>query len=299
MATTAPVLESFRFRPERRRATRKWREPERRVSAARRARERRRELEALFLSSLPTIESAIGHVVRRHRLTAFERDDFASEVHLAVIQHDYRILDRFQGHSSLRTYLIVVVQRLFIDHRRRAWGKWRPSALARELGPVALQLESLIHRDGRTVAEAVETLRYGGVTSSTRDELASLAARLPARSPRRPRGDAALVDIAASELASPETALDGETTAARTQAVVTEVLASLAAEDRLILRFRFEDGLSTASVARSMQLDQKNLYRRIDRVLARFRRALHRHGIEWADLRAVIARGQCDLRLRE
>src|SRR5262245_312075 len=73
-----------------------------------RARDRRAQLEALFLASLPLIDDVVTHVVRQRRLSLAERQDFRAEVHLALIQNDYRILDRFQGTSSLRTYLVVV-----------------------------------------------------------------------------------------------------------------------------------------------------------------------------------------------
>jgi len=44
------------------------------------------------------------------------------------------LLAKFEGRSSLRTFLTVVIQRLFLDHRISAWGKWRPSAEARRGG---------------------------------------------------------------------------------------------------------------------------------------------------------------------
>ncbi len=52
-----------------------------------------------------------------------------------------------------------VVQRLFLDHRNRQWGKWRPSAEAKRRGPLAILLERLVVRDGWTFEQAVETLR--------------------------------------------------------------------------------------------------------------------------------------------
>ena len=91
--------------------------------------------EALFLANLPVIDSVVRHVCRRHHLSAAEADDFGSEVRLHIIERNYEILRKFEGRSSLRTYLAVVVQRLFLDYRNRIWGKWRPSAEAQRRGP--------------------------------------------------------------------------------------------------------------------------------------------------------------------
>lgn len=256
----------------------------------------RSELEAAFLSSLPVIDSAVGHVLRRHRLSAAEREDFAAEVKLALIRYDYRILARFQGQSSLRTYLVVVVKRLFIDYRRRLWGTWRPSAAARQLGPLASRLEMLLSRDGRSLEEAIALLQ-AGPDAPTRDQVLGIAARLPLRLARSVQVRQKLLEMPAGELASPEATLDCDATAARTQEVVTHVMESLATEDRLILRLRFEDDISAADIARLLQLEPKRLYRRIERLLGTFRANLRARGIDWPDLRSVIERGRCHLRL--
>ena len=79
------------------------------------------------------------------------------------------MLRRFEGRSSLTTYITVVVQRLFLDRRNRLWGKWRPSAEARRLGPTAVLLERLVSRDGWSAEQALETLRVNhGVTVDRR-----------------------------------------------------------------------------------------------------------------------------------
>jgi RNA polymerase sigma factor (sigma-70 family) len=256
----------------------------------------RADLEATFLSSLPVIDAAVAHVLKRHRLAAAEREDFAAEVRLAIIRYDYRILARFQGQSSLRTYLVVVVKRLFIDYRRRLWGTWRPSAAARQLGAVASRLEMLLYRDGRTLDEATSLLQ-AGCDAARRDDILAIAARLPLRLARSTQVRQKLLEPPVAEAAGPECALDCDVTAARTQEVVTQVMQSLPAEDRLIVRLRFEDDVPAVDIARMLQLDQKRLYRRIERLLGTFRSSLQAHGIDWPDLRSMIERGRCHLRL--
>ena len=101
----------------------------------------------------------ISFVSSRHHLPGSEADDFGSHVKLKLIEDDYAILRKFEGRSNLRTYLTVVIQRLFLDYRIKAWGKWRPSAEAKRSGPVAILLERLTQRDGYGLEEAVELMK--------------------------------------------------------------------------------------------------------------------------------------------
>jgi RNA polymerase sigma factor for flagellar operon FliA len=258
-------------------------------------RARRDELESQFIGSLPDIERMIRYVARRHRLSEAEADDFAGEVKLALIEGDYEVLARFQAHSSLRTYLMTVVQRLFLDYRRKSWGKWRPSAEAQRRGPVALRLEMLLYRDGLSFDEAVETLQTNFAATESRAELAELAHELPPRPRRRPEAGGVLATVPAGESASPEVQVEGALTAARTQALIAEVMATLPAQERLVLRLRFEDGLSVADIARMLKLDQRPLYRRVEGLLASFRACLQGRGLGWPEVERMIERGQCHL----
>src|ERR1044071_2387248 len=115
-----------------------------------------------FLASLATIASLIQIVARRHRLSAADAEEFASTVHLRLIEHDYAVIRKFRGGSSLRTYLTVVIARLCLDFRASSWGRWRPSQGARRLGPVAVALERLMVRDGLTFDEACTSLSTRG-----------------------------------------------------------------------------------------------------------------------------------------
>jgi RNA polymerase sigma factor for flagellar operon FliA len=258
---------------------------------------RRSEREALFLASLPEIERAARFVARRNRLSAVEAEELLAEAKLALIDHDYRILGQFEGRSSLRTYLLTVIQRLFLDRRRRQWGKWRPSARATRLGPLALRLESLLYRDGLSLDEACQVMESQGSSTEARVELVALAGQLPVRTKtiEVPIDDDPAVDAASP--GDPETRLRGQLTAERCQAALERALRSLPADDRVVLRLRFEDGVSVADIARGFRLDQKGLYRRIDRVLAGFRRALEADGISWGEVEEMIAGGHSHLRL--
>jgi RNA polymerase sigma factor for flagellar operon FliA len=108
-------------------------------------------------------------------------------------------------------------------------------------------------------------------------------------------GDDALPNVPAGDLASPAVQVEGAARAARLQACLMESLERLSPQDRLVMRFRFEDQVSVADIARMLKLDQKPLYRRIDDLLTSLRKSLESAGFAWPEVQQMIERGQCHL----
>jgi len=239
-----------------------------------------------YLAHRDLIERVIGYVCRRQRLSGMDAEDFASTARLHLLEDDSAVLRSFRGQSSFQTYLIVVITRCFQDWRNARWGKWRPSAEARRLGPVAIRLETLIIRDGLQFHEAAEMLRTNDGVTETVAELERLAARFPARVGRSFTTESALetAPAADSDADAGLLATRAGATAQRVVAALERALAQLAPQDRLILRLRFDDELTTAEISRSLGLDQKALYRRVERVLAGLRIALEQDGLAAADV---------------
>ena len=240
--------------------------------------------EALFLSQLAVIERVISFVSSRHHMPGGEADDFASHAKLRLIEDDYAILRKFQGRSSLRTYLTVVIQRLFLDYRISAWGKWRPSAEALRGGEIAVLLERLTTRDGYGFEEACELLETNHQLTVPRAALEAIAARLPGRTRRRFESDDALAQMPAVQPPIDDVIAEQErtVTAGRVAAALKAATAGLEAQDRLIIALRFDDGRTVVEIARMLKLDQKGLYRRLERVMKELRAALEAHGVDAA-----------------
>ncbi|HEX5475880.1 MAG TPA: sigma-70 family RNA polymerase sigma factor [Vicinamibacterales bacterium] len=230
----------------------------------------------LFVSELPTIEQVIAWVCSRYRLAPADAEEFGADVKLRLIQDDYRVLRRFEGRSSLRTYLCVVVQRLFLDFQTAKWGKWRPSAEARRLGPVGVLLERLISRDGHGCTEAVEIAISNHGLTSPRQDVERIAAALTPRPRRRFETDDALSDVP-TRADAPDASLiarDREAVFARLSAALRQARGACAPEDQLLLAMRFDDGLSVPDIASALGANQKPLYRRLERLLRLLRTRL-------------------------
>jgi RNA polymerase sigma factor (sigma-70 family) len=256
------------------------------------------EAERLVLDNLPVIDLAVSHVARRYRLSEADRDDLASMVRLKLVDDGYAVVRRFEGRSTFRSYLVVVVQRVLLDWRAARWGKWRPSAIARRLGGLAMRLESLLYRDGRGLGEAIEVLRHEGMPEPD-DELAALASRLPVRVRSREVPEEEAVATAAPGGAD-DVALDHEAadTAARAEAVIVSAVEELPLEDRVVLKMHFLDGCRLSDVARALQVPQKPLYKKVERSLGHLRRRLEETGLAEATIGPLLAQGRLGDHLR-
>ena len=246
--------------------------------------------EELLRQELPLIERVIASVCKRNCCYGDEAEDFEQTVKLKLIENDYAILAKFQGKSSLSTYLATVIHNLFRDYRIAKWGKWRPSAKARRLGTVAVQMEVLVSRDGFSREEAIEILKKNHKVDSTRLELGRLAEQLPARTMRRFQGEETLEQV--GEPGSVEQRLEDSEKAerlSRTEAALAGALERIDVEDRLLLRLRFQEGFSVAQIARRLGLEQRPLYSRYEKCLRALRGAMEQNGVSAEDVREIVA----------
>lgn len=65
-----------------------------------------------FLPLIVHVVNQLGRWRLGTTLPADLRDDLVAEVLLAVVDHDFAVLRRFQGQSSLGTYLVVITRRV-------------------------------------------------------------------------------------------------------------------------------------------------------------------------------------------
>lgn len=253
--------------------------------------------ESIYLSHLPTIERIAAFVTRRGHLGPDETAEFVQLVRAHLFEDDYAIIRRFPGRSSFATYLTTVILRLFAQWRVEQWGKWRPSAEAKRMGDLAVTLERLINRDGFTFDEAAKTLTSRPDLHCTVEQLESLYLRLSARNPRPGSVSSDEVPI---EPAPEMDAADLDSTARRRDRmskigqILDDVISRFDPEDQMIMRLRFWDAKKVPEIARIVGIDQKKIYKRLDRLFAVVRRALEQQSIGPADLDALLAAPETD-----
>jgi RNA polymerase sigma factor for flagellar operon FliA len=242
----------------------------------------------LFLENLGTIDEIVTFVANRHRLTQDEREELAAGVRLKLVDDDYAVLRKFAGRSSLKTYLAAVITRYLLDLRNERLGRWRPSVEARRRGPVAVLLERMMSRDGLTFEEAMESLRTNHGVRDSRQALEAMCP-LTVRPPRRFVGEE---HLDAATTADPETAaiarLDRDAVKDEVETALRGVLSRRNPQERLILKLRFEDGFRIVKIATLLGLDQKSLYRQLDRIVAELRTALEAAGVDRARVTAFL-----------
>ena len=256
--------------------------------------------ETMYLQHLDSIERIAAFVARRAHLNPDDSADFVQIVCVKLLENDYAIIRKFESRSSFSTYLTTVILRLFHQWRVEMWGKWRPSAEARRLGEKAITLERLITRDAYTFAEAVKTLttRSGGVYTVA--ELETLYIRLPVRNAR---------PVLVAEESTPEVAAADSTADDRVEAQERErlarqcakaldaALAKFADEDRLILQLRFWDSRKVPEIAQITGIDQKKIYKRLEKLLRELRAALESAGVIRADVYRLLGSGDQEIEI--
>lgn len=240
------------------------------------------------------IERAVAFACRRYGLRPEDAEEFEAIVKLKLVENDYAILRSYEGRCSFATFIGIVVQRMAIDFRIHEWGKWHASAEAKRLGPIAVGLERLLHREGRTIDEA------SAILGESRETLEALAARLPPRPPRR--RDVAIEEAEPGAITKPSDAEElvfaGERrrTSEKVSSIMSALLSRVPDDEQLILQLRFEGGMTVAQIARALQIDQKVTYRRIERRMQELKQELLRAGVDPRDVLDLIGRDEAVLR---
>lgn len=247
--------------------------------------------EQIFLENLRLIEQVTAHVCRRYNCSPDEAEEFDAVVKIKLIEDDYARLRKWEGRSTLSTFLNVVVRRLFQDYLIARRGKWRPSEESKRLGPIAQKLEALLYRPPTvTFDQACEILITNLKLQTNRAALEEMVQQLPPKTVRRFEGVGELEDVASAEPAPDERLRNKEGCflVPRIQAALAKALAELPSGDRLLIKMHYLDGLSVAVISRRTCQEQKPLYGQLKRALQQVRQSLEREGIRWAEVEEAL-----------
>ena len=243
----------------------------------------------LFTDNLEKIEKLVRISGRRHHLSPVEQQDFAGYVNVELLKDDCATLRKFQNRSSWWTFLASVIEKLALDFLIQKWGRWRPSAMAEKLGPIAVILDRLVHRDGHPLDEAIAIVRAHHAVGLTDGELRAMWERIPSRPRMTEVGEEAAAGVSSTESSEVRVEqAERKQEIARLERVLHEAFQHLAAQDRVMIALRYDHGLSVAEIAKVMNSSVPTLHRRLDRSLKELRATLSRNGFDPREISSLI-----------
>jgi len=77
--------------------------------------------------------------------------------------------------------------------------------------------------------------------------------------------------------------------------VLDRCIAAAEAEDQIILRMRFWNARRVPDIARALQIDQRKVYKKIERQLLKMKAALHAAGLSREDVDEILARNDQEI----
>lgn len=237
----------------------------------------------------------------------FGEGPLAEEASLAVLdglrEGDWRRLRAFDGRSSFATYLLALTARLLEDFARRRFGRVRPPRWVENLGGLWRQLFEALCLQRLSLAEAVATVgqrqaeaREAEIESAAHELLARIVdcgrhqgLEVPLDEEEAGEGAAAEAPTAGLEarqrrelLAAVSALVLGreEEPAEAAGRRFADLRLALTAEERLLLKLCYQDGLAVAEAGQLLDLNRFQAHGRLRRLLARLRAEFARAGLE-------------------
>lgn len=237
---------------------------------------------AAILARQPgVLDLAISSLLSVHRLTGRDAEQLASFLRRRIAESDFAILREYKGGASFLTFLLVVAERLALEHHDGLWARWREEAAAAGNVEIAATLESLVYQQALPFDEA---LQVAGVVDDPprRRELEALWARRPWGGVRH------ILDLKWQDLSRPSGApFEREPTDLERQLSV--ILSQLTVEDYLVLYQKFAGRLPVEAIANWLRRPPDEVSRQIDGLLERLRQELAKAGVETSDVAGLLA----------
>ena len=233
-----------------------------------------------------------GPVLYHTALAHSPSNDAAADCYVHICErlaenHFKRLLKfNLQGSASFTTWLRVVARNLCFDWYRSHSGRHRPFKALGNLSPLELEIYKLRFAQGSTQDETVRQVSktYPAVAV---DEIFAIEERLQRSLNSRQRWilsarrqtQFSAIAIAAEEaepkefeIPDPQPNQETLFATAEQQAQLRKLVASLPADERILLQLRFEQELSLDEVARLCGLgDGQRVHRRISAILRKLR----------------------------
>jgi len=240
----------------------------------------------------------------------FGSTSFAEEAVLAAVdglsKDDWQRLKNYKGQASFKSYLTVLVVRLFEDFSRKRFGRVRPPAWVKSLGGVWPKLFVALCLERLGVDWAVEVVHQRD-ESQTKKKIEEAAFTLLARMPNcgAQTGETTFDDCTENQMAagtggssagdrSYETkesvqliedvfsAICGEDSAIDSKVIqeqFSRLKILLTSEERLLLKLHFQDGMNITRAGRMLELNRFQVHGKMKRLMERLRAEFERVGL--------------------
>ncbi|HSF14074.1 MAG TPA: hypothetical protein VLK65_00815 [Vicinamibacteria bacterium] len=258
---------------------------------------------AIYDANLDLIEKVVRRVARRNRLSADEAEQLRSDVHFKLLRDNCTCLGKLRHVNRLEPFLVVLATNELRDARIKKWGRWRPPTAVERMGRVAGLLYRQVDRNGCSMNEAIERVRSKVGLTISREELASVAARLPGTRQRR-----FVLSCEPDELPAPASVEEVESNtlrrelaplARKARAALTKALSNLETEERILLKLFYLKGLRWSEIGRARAFDRKRIFRAKDSMHSRLQKALKAEGLGWDELEGMLNHRLLDMDLDE
>ena len=247
---------------------------------------------SLIERNIKHIEETIRSIYIRHAMDDEEAEEFAAYVKYRLVEDDYKIIRKFKGISHIKTYLYTVINRIFLDEKRKQKGRWRPSKKAQNIGEPAVKLEELIYKYNHTFDEAYEVLKTNYKLTLDKNEAYEMALKLKRKRAKdiKIEAEESLINIPSKGL-RPDEALHKKKLIeiqGQIETTVDAMRQKLSAEERLILKMRFGDNFKVSEIAKVLMRNRNDIDKSIKSILREFKEGILRKGININDVMDVI-----------
>ena len=216
----------------------------------------------------------------------------------------YQILRQFKRKAKLTTYLNTIISNLAVDRVRKKLGRDRSRDRAASFGKLGERVFELSVTQGLPLAQIVNVLIDEDGLPGSRQELTRnveiILDRIRAGPSRAADGEAWGIrqatgqsesegPILVDERPGPEETYLSENSEKKIQLIISDLIAGMSAEERMIIRMRYpvhdsDRTFTVTEIARTVGITPKAVYSRLNRILGRCLVTLRENGIQADDL---------------
>lgn len=237
------------------------------------------------------IESCIKVISYNKGLKEEEVEEFKSEVMLKLCENDYKILREYKGKSSFKTYIIVVISRIYIDLLRKKIGRWRASKVAEVYGETGRLIEELIYKKGYSISEACKVLSYNYGIKISEEEIEEITKNIYPKENINKVDFKEIKDSIKSADLYPDKEMEVEEREAKRYAIeriIKEEIEKLSDIDKLIIKLKFESNISTNRISKALGISNFLLKKKIKEIMELLKESVIKRGYDEETIKDLL-----------